>query len=58
MDDVKKWWHARIDEVSGIDKLIGEDGSMFREYVVKPAGLVLIMVILGRLWASPKKDGD
>lgn len=48
---MKEWWHRRTDSVGGIDKLIGEPGSMFREHLVKP-GLALIAFGIGAvaLW--------
>ena len=41
-----EWWHKRTDGVNGISKLVGEEGSMFREHVVKPIGLLLLAAIV------------
>lgn len=50
MESFKRWWHARTDGVDGIDKLIGASGSPFRERLVKPLGLGLLVAVL--LWIA------
>jgi hypothetical protein len=41
----KEWWHVRTDDLHGVDKLIGEPGSMFRQNVVIPGLFVAAFAV-------------
>lgn len=45
LDRVKSWWHERTDEVEGVNKWIGEPGSGWRQHVVIPAALLLVVLV-------------